>query len=816
MAWPLSYTLSLLVIIILQASPTTAQKTANISVGESLTATINGSPWLSPSKDFAFGFTKYPNKTNLFLLAIWYAKIPDTIVWYANDGNPVLEKSSVKITADEGLVLNDPKGTSLWNTSLGLSDGDGVTYGYLNDFGNFVLIKSSNNDPVWQSFDNPTDTLLPAQFLKMNQEIDSRLSETNYTKGRFQLRLIPDGNLVLNTRDLTSGFTYGAYYTTGTNSENSGQQVVYNESGYMYILLKNGSKYDLLPQNMMRPAKDYYQRATLSFDGVLTWYSIPKTSVSDGWSILQAKPNNICMTQGSPGPDIGSGICGFNSICSLGDDRRPTCTCPQGYSLLDPDDIYGSCKPDFKLDNCEGSAESVKKGDYKLVRLPITDWPFNDYERLNPSTEEDCFSSCLNDCFCAAAIFQNQDSSGCWKKKAPLSNGRKDNTLLGTTWIKIGTVNNSDCPLNTIPTGKNKVNSLTKAIIGGSVSVNLLLLVAIGFGIFFIYPKKKLEVLNDVKRRSIKEYSNVYCFSYQELIKATNGFKDELGRGSFGIVYKGIINGSGSPPLYVAVKKLHRISGDTDKEFETEVNVIGRTHHKNLVQLVGFCKENEQRLLVYEYMGNGSLADYLFGDLKPSWIERVQIAQGIAKGLLYLHEECSTQIIHCDIKPQNILLDQYQNAHISDFGLAKLLILNQTHTNTGIRGTKGYVAPEWFRNKPVTVKVDVYSFGVMLLEIISCRKSVCMELIEEEGAILTDWAFDCYQSNKLDSLVDDDIEALNDIRQLTRLVTVALWCIQEEPSLRPTMRTVTQVLEGVTEVSDNPPCPTSFSITTQY
>ena len=124
-------------------------------------------------------------------------------------------------------------------------------------------------------------------------------------------------------------------------------------------------------------------------------------------------------------------------------------------------------------------------------------------------------------------------------------------------------------------------------------------------------------------------------------------------RTSFGIVYKGIIS-HGNPPICVAVKKLDRISGDTDKEFKTEVSVIGRTHHKNLVQLVGFCKQDDQRLLVYKYMSNGSLADYLFGDLRPSCIERVQIAQGIASGLLYLHEECSTQIIHCDIKPQNI------------------------------------------------------------------------------------------------------------------------------------------------------------------
>ena len=147
----------------------------------------------------------------------------------------------------------------------------------------------------------------------------------------------------------------------------------------------------------------------------------------------------------------------------------------------------------------------------------------------------------------------------------------------------------------------------------------------------------------------------------------------------------------------VAVKKLCRFAQDSEKEFKAELNIIGKTHHKNLVRLIGFCDEGQQRLLVYEFLSNGTLAGFLFGDLKPNWKQRIQIAFGIAKGLLYLHEECSTQIIHCDIKPQNILLDKYYNARISDFGLAKLLMMDQSHTLTNIRGTRGYVAPEQWR-----------------------------------------------------------------------------------------------------------------------
>ncbi|XP_021863262.2 G-type lectin S-receptor-like serine/threonine-protein kinase LECRK4 isoform X1 [Spinacia oleracea] len=655
--------------------------------------------------------------------------------------------------------------------------------------------------------------------LGFNGVINSRLSETNFTAGRFQYRLTSDGSMALNAIDLTTGYAYDAYHYSDAGNLGLAQRYVYNESGYMYILRNDGSRYNMLPDNYT-PSQDYYQRLILAFDGILMWYSAPKKSVTDGWSLFQITPGNICTEKAMR--NLGTGICGSNSICSLDADRRLVCTCPRGYSRVDPSDQFGSCKPDFKLQSCEGYAGEISmKGDYKLVRLQNTDFVFNDYERVNSNNEEDCKNACLKDCYCAAAAFALFGSnSGCWKKKAPLSNGRTDSSVTDGFWIKVGNANISNNPLNpyvNFPplTAKNKTKALNKVLIGGSVSVNILLLTAIGLGIFFAYHKKQLKGFDEVQRKRLREYSKVHYFSYQELNEATNGFEEELGRGSFGIVYKGMISGGGLSTC-VAVKKLDRMSGDTDKEFKTEVNVIGQTHHKNLVQLVGFCKEDDQRLLVYEHMSNGSLAAYLFDGLRPSWKDRVKIAQGTARGLLYLHEECSTQIIHCDIKPQNILIDEYQNARISDFGLAKLLILNQTQTNTAVRGTKGYVAPEWFRNKPITVKVDVYSFGVLLLEIICCRKSVCMDLIEAEGAILTDWAFDCYQSNRLDSLVNDDMEAITDMIRLKKFVMVALWCIQEDPSVRPTMRTVTQMLEGLAEVPNNLPCPTSFSVTTQY
>ncbi|KNA25173.1 hypothetical protein SOVF_008980 [Spinacia oleracea] len=794
MVKPLSYIFSFFTALILLLSPSiSAQSRSNIPVGNSLSAIINGSSWLSPSGDFAFGFHQYLNHTNLFLLAIWYAKIPDTIVWFANEGNPVPQGSSVTITTDEGLILSNPQGSNLWNTSSDLN-GNVVSYGFMSDTGNMILTSSSDSNPVWQSFEHPTDTLLPTQVMNIEGAVDSRLSETNFTKGRYQLRLQTDGNAVLHVMDQT---IYWAdtrpYFASNTwNPPNQGKQVIYNVSGQMYVAAENGTAvYNFIPEDtVIVSSRDYYQRVTLSFYGLLTWYYHPRNFTNNevGWSKMYSIIVNIC--------NVG---CGFNSICSYDDVAHSiSCDCPSHYSLVDPTDKYGSCKPDFQLSEDDG-----KDGvfvEYNLVRLQNTKFDSDKCDkRFEGITEEQCKSSCLGDRFCAVATWVG-DKDTCCKYKPLFSGGNHDRKVSETAWLKVGNGTYSTAPL--ITKEKTKLNTVVSVLLGGSVFVNLGLLMV---GFFFIYRKKQLRSVKQPR----KEYDNVHCFSYKVLEEATDGFKEELGRGAFGAVYKGVI-GAGNYLTFVAVKKLDRISNNADKEFETEVNTIGKTHHKNLVRLVGFCKEGDQRLLVYEFMRNGSLADFLFGDHRPSWEARIKTSEGIARGLLYLHEECSTQIIHCDIKPQNILLDDHQNALIADFGIAKLMAQNQTHTTTAIRGTKGYVAPEWFKNKPVTLKVDVYSFGVILLEIICCRRSVCMDRIEEEEAILTDWAFDCYFSNRLDQLVNDDIEAISDIIRLKRFVKISLWCIQEDPSLRPSMRAVTQMLEGLVEVPA-PPCPTSIA-----
>ena len=198
--------------------------------------------------------------------------------------------------------------------------------------------------------------------------------------------------------------------------------------------------------------------------------------------------------------------------------------------------------------------------------------------------------------------------------------------------------------------------------------------------------------------------TDVRSYTYKELEEATRGFKKTVGKCAFGTVYKGVLPSDSK--RFVAVKKLGKVVEEGEKEFKTKVSAISQTHHKNLVCLLSYCDEGQHRLLVYEYMSNGSLASFLFGIFRPHWNQRVQIVFGIARGLMYLHEECSTQIIHCDIKPQNILLDEYFTPRIANFGLAKLLSAEQTRVaRTAIRGTIKYFALNGLEKHPFQLRL---------------------------------------------------------------------------------------------------------------
>ncbi|KAI3977123.1 hypothetical protein MKX01_042813 [Papaver californicum] len=785
----------LFLLLLLLTIDSNAQNYRNVTSGSSLTAGDANTSWASPSGDFAFGFRPIV-QDYLFLLAIWFDKIPDkTIVWFANDGDKNNEEiriqkgSKVELTNGK-LILNDPQGVELWSAG----EVSGASYAAMLDNGNFVIGSRNSAETLWERCNYPTDTILPSQKLITNISLYSRETKDSYSKGRSRLRLLDDGNLVLSVAAYPSSSEvhYEAYYWSDTynknDSQKSGYEAVFNQSGYIYVNIRDGTKV-LLNKNIS-PISDVYYRATLDFDGVFSQYSHQRSKNEEqAWTTVWSVPDNICAIE----TDQGTGACGYNSYCTLTSERRASCECPPKFSFVNPNNTYGGCRPDF-VQGCQVDEWATKNNSFELETLCSVDWPTKDYDSLRGYGIEECRTSSLSDCLCDAAIYRD---GACWKKTLPLSNGRNNDGTTGVALIKVRKDNLSEpnCNFHQPPEEKNEsyvpqppderndrstlilVGSL---VLGSSVLFNFIILARAVYhnSLAFLVCFLKDEKLREKSQNSSVLRSSLRSFTYQELEEATNGFKDELGRGAFGVVYKGLIKEMDSI-CSIAVKKLDKVLQEGEKEFKTEVNAIGRTHHKNLVQLLGFY--------------------HLFGNSKPDWKQRVQIALGISRWFLYLHEECNTQIIHCDIKPQNILLDDSFTARISDFGLAKLLMneQNRISTITGIRGTKGYVAPEWFRNTPVSAKVDVYSFGVMLLEIVCCRR---------ELAILTEWAYNCFMQGKLEDLVKDDEEVMNELKKFERLVMIAIWCIQDEPSLRPSRKKVMQMLEGVLEVPV-PPCP---------
>ncbi|XP_062185563.1 cold-responsive protein kinase 1-like isoform X1 [Phragmites australis] len=294
----------------------------------------------------------------------------------------------------------------------------------------------------------------------------------------------------------------------------------------------------------------------------------------------------------------------------------------------------------------------------------------------------------------------------------------------------------------------------------------------------------------------------VKIFSYNELRKATQGFSgaNKIGEGGFGSVFRGVLKDGTT----VAVKVLSATSRQGVREFLTELTAISDIKHENLVTLIGCCAEGSHRILVYNYLENNSLAQTLLGsrysNIRFNWRARVKIAVGIACGLAFLHEEIHPPIIHRDIKASNILLDKDLTPKISDFGLARLLPPNATHVSTRVAGTLGYLAPEYAIRGQVTKKSDIYSFGVLLLEIVSGRCNTNTRLPSEDQFLLErTWAL--YEQGRLNEIIDIDIGDDLDVEEACRFMKIGLLCTQDAMARRPNMTNVVRMLTGERRIS---------------
>ncbi|CAL4974813.1 unnamed protein product [Urochloa decumbens] len=679
---------------------------AQLGAGSSLAVEDHARPFLvSPDATFSCGFLEAGE--NAFSFSVWYTNAADkTAVWTANPGAPVNGRGSrISFRGDGGLALADGNGTAVWES---MTSGEGLAISLL-DSGNLVISDpfTGGGRAVWQSFDWPTDTLVPSQpFTK----------ETRLVAGYFNLHYDNDNvlRLLYDGPDTSSIYWPNPGYTVigngRTNNKSLGVAVL-DDAGVF-----------LSSDNLLAKSSDLgpgiKQWPTLDQDGNLRIYSLNEST--GGWAVSWAAVQQPCSTQG---------LCGQNAICEYQPSLK--CSCLPGYEMANPRDWRYGCKPMFSISSCIHAAPEQ----FKFVELQHTDFYGYDLGYNSSVSFEYCKKLCMEMCSCTAFSYRLTGTGVCYPKGS-LFNGYTSPNFRGSIYIKV--------PYN-FDTGQ--------------------------------------------FRR----------FTCRELKAATGNFKEELGRGGSGVVYRGVVDQG----KVVAVKRLANVE-QGDGEFWAEMAVIGRINHINLVRTWGFCSEGKHKMLVYEYVENESLDRHLFGtDRRPlPWNERYRIAVGTARGLAYLHHECLEWVIHCDVKPENILLTREFEAKIADFGLAKLSKRDGSGVQfSHIRGTLGYMAPEWALNLPINAKADVFSYGIVLLEILTGRR--ISEQRTPEGELLEVGQLaqalrQVVASGDVVSLVDSRMQGQFNSRQALDMLRISSVCLEEKRN-GPTMD---EIAKALTEFDD--------------
>lgn len=778
-------------------------------MGSSLSPQGPNSSWPSASGLFAFGFYKQGNDDNGgYAIGVFIAGIPQkTAVWTANrDNNPVVsENSTLILTTDGKLQLLQGGGQEQNKSVLGTlpNPSDSIATASMLDSGNFVLYNSVQSI-IWQSFDYATNSILPGQNLlaEKQHELISSATETDDSKGNFLLKMQLDGYLVQYPVGTPFSIQYAYWQPLNAPGLGDASSLNLDTNGRLYLSNSTFSQDMFFPgsgENSSTSQKLYL--AKVDVDGIFRLYSHTMNQQRGNWTKEWESLADGCAPKG---------ICGFNSYCvSPGTE----CECLPGFDFANQMNKKLGCVRSSIVERC-----NKQQNDYEFIPSENIEWVASPYAVSVTRTRAECQDACRDDCNCQVVF---HDGRNCTMQKLPLRFGRRNMQESSVALIKVSKNNHVVDDDN----GGNTLDKTTTLVITKKKEVRLDILIPsvsfftvsviilIIFGVL-IHKRRVWEykLIAESKKVHLNDHEAPQAFTYAELQGATNDFKEKLGEGAFGQVYKGFLQ---DRQKEIAVKRLENVFSESgaEMEFQNELRTIGKTHHRNLVRLLGFCTEGKQRVLVYEYMSNGSLANLLFEKVHQnhhclSFKERIVIAIDIARGILYLHEECETQIIHCDIKPQNILLDKHWKARISDFGLAKLLNYDQTKTYTAIRGTKGYVAPEWHKRMPVTVKADVYSYGIVLLEILCCRRNIETNLPEDE-IVLEYLAYNCFETGNLQKLVRDEDQEEVDKTKLERMVKIAIWCIQDDPSLRPSIKKVMLMLEGTVDIP-TPPSPTSI------
>ncbi|XP_059625051.1 G-type lectin S-receptor-like serine/threonine-protein kinase At5g24080 [Cornus florida] len=774
--------------------------------------------WVSENGTFAFGFTPYTDSRDQFWLAIWFAQLPGdrTIVWSADINSPVTKDAILELDATGNLLVVDGA-TTAWTSNTSGADVDTAT---MSENGNFIL-HTTNQRIAWQSFSHPSDTLLPGQPLTVSLELTSTKSPSHggyYTLKMLQqptsLSLALSYNLPESDDSSPESYTNYSYWSGPDISNVTGEVVavldeagsfgiVYGSSsdGAVYVY-KNDNDYVGLPsaanQSMIKPS--VFRRLILETNGNLRLYRWDNdVNGSRQWVPEWAAVSNPC--------DI-AGICG-NGICNLDRSKtNATCTCLPGTFEAGND---ARCSGNSWLAGKCDAQHRNSTSQFKIATVQLTNYYYTESSVIanysDITSVSKCGDACLSDCECVASVYGLDDEKTyCWILKSLEFGGFEDTG--STLFVKV------ESNVSLTPEANNTRRSGDSSDGSGSSREKVLVLPIVLSMTVLVALLCCLLYISVHRRRSLKralESSLIVAgapmnFSFRDLQCRTNNFSHLLGTGGFGSVYKGSL-GDGT---LVAVKKLDRVLPHGEKEFITEVNTIGSMHHMNLVRLCGYCSEGSQRLLVYEFMKNGSLDKWIFPshgcrDRLLDWSTRFHIAIGTAQGIAYFHEQCRDRIIHCDIKPENILLDENFCPKVSDFGLAKLMGREHSHVVTMIRGTRGYLAPEWVSNRPITVKADCYSYGMLLLEIVGGRRNLDMSF-DAEDFFFPGWAFKELTNGTPIKVADRRLGGAVEEEELVRALKTALWCIQDEVYMRPSMGDVVKMLEGSVDINE-PPMP---------
>ncbi|XP_077229401.1 G-type lectin S-receptor-like serine/threonine-protein kinase At5g24080 [Tasmannia lanceolata] len=789
--------------------------TGRILLGSRLSANENQT-WNSDNGTFAFGFSP-SDSPDEFQLAIWYATLPGnrTVVWSPNRNSPVGKQAIVELDSTGNLALIDGK-SNVWSSN---TSGQDVESAVLSDSGSLVLSNTTLHE-VWQSFWHPSDTLLPGQPLTVSLELTAPKSPT-HGGGYYSLQMLQQPTalslaLTYNSpesdTDLPeSYYSNYSYWSSDEISNATGDVVaildesgnfgiVYGENpaGTVYVYENDGG--DRQDGQFGSTNRTVPRRVVIESNGNLRlyeWYD-NYTNGSHQWVSKWAAVTNPCTIAGI----CGNGICNFD-----GTQTNSNCTCPPGTSPLVGHDIADGCLSDSlpPPGNCSSKSLSENSSStFNMVEMAQTNYfsgasVIENYSDVSSSSE--CGKSCLSDCACVASVYGlSEEQTYCWILKSMVFGGWQDPS--STLFVKVG-INSSLMALPRGIPGESRSRH-DRVLVLPLVLCTSVLLCFLCLLLYYSVSKKESQATPIESNLMVTGVPQ--NFSFRDLQNATSNFSQLLGTGGFGSVYKGSL-GDGT---LVAVKKLERFLPHGEKEFITEVNTIGSMHHLNLVRLCGFCSEGSHRLLVYEFMCNGSLDKWIFPsytnrDRLLDWKTRFHITIATAQGIAYFHEQCRNRIIHCDIKPENIILDENFCPKVSDFGLAKLMGREHSHVVTMVRGTRGYLAPEWVSNRPITVKADVYSYGMLLLEIIGGRRNVDMSL-DTEDFFYPGWAFKELTNGTPGKVADRRLKGRVEEEELVRALSVAFWCIQDEVWLRPSMGEVVKMLEGSLEIKA-PPMP---------